>query len=173
MPNAKFTPDRTLADGEVLVLQGGGNTHSLEVVYTPGHAANHLCLVLREDGLLFSGDHILNGSTTVVIPPDGGMTTYLDSLDRLARACETQGIEFIMPAHGHVLGFASQAIAKLKAHRLTREAKVAAAMAARPQGDLDDWLPLAYDDVPQPMWPMAKHSLRAHVERLRTMVPTA
>ena len=173
MPNAKFTPDRTLADGEVLVLQGGGNTHSLEVVYTPGHAANHLCLVLREDGLLFSGDHILNGSTTVVIPPDGGMTTYLDSLDRLARACETQGIEFIMPAHGHVLGFASQAIAKLKAHRLAREAKVAAAMRARPAGDLDDWLPLAYDDVPQPLWPMAKHSLRAHVERLRTLAPAA
>ncbi len=173
MPNAKFSPDRTLADGEVLVLRGGGNTHSLEVVYTPGHAANHVCLVLQEDGLLFSGDHILNGSTTVVIPPDGGMTAYLDSLDRLARACDAQDIQFILPAHGHVLGFASQAIAKLKAHRLAREAKVAAAMAARPQGDLDDWLPLAYDDVPQPLWPMAKHSLRAHVERLRTLAPAA
>ena len=62
--------------------------------------------MLLEDGLLFSGDHILNGSTTVVDPPDGDMTAYLDSLDKLAAACETHGIEFILPAHGYVLGFA-------------------------------------------------------------------
>jgi recombination protein RecT len=72
----------------------------------PGHAANHLCLVLLEDGLLFSGDHILNGSTTVVDPPDGDMTDYLESLDKLAAACDAHGIEFILPAHGHVLGAA-------------------------------------------------------------------
>ena len=68
---SQFTPDRELADGERLVLQGGGTTHTLRVLHTPGHAANHVCLVLEEDGLLFSGDHVLNGSTTVVDPPDG------------------------------------------------------------------------------------------------------
>ena len=87
-----FTPDRPLADGELLALAGNGATHTLKVLHTPGHAANHLCLVLVEDGLLFSGDHILNGSSTVVDPPDGDMSAYLDSLDRLAAACEADGI---------------------------------------------------------------------------------
>ncbi|MBP8150059.1 MAG: MBL fold metallo-hydrolase, partial [Limnohabitans sp.] len=96
--NSRFTPERELADGEKLVLQGigveGEITHTLRVVHTPGHAANHLCLVLEEDSLLFSGDHVLNGSTTVIDPPDGHMGDYLDSLDKLAAACETGGIEF-------------------------------------------------------------------------------
>lgn len=167
-PASEFRPDRQIADGERLVLEGGGQRHTLLVMHTPGHAANHLCLVLEEDGLLFSGDHILNGSTTVVDPPDGDMSAYLDSLDKLAAACGTHGIEFILPAHGYVLGFAPVAIAQLKAHRLHREAKVAAAMRARPGGSLDDWVELAYDDVPPRMWPVAKRSLLAHVQRIES-----
>jgi recombination protein RecT len=169
--NSRFTPDRELADGEKLVLQGtgvGGQiTHTLRVVHTPGHAANHLCLVLEEDGLLFSGDHVLNGSTTVIDPPDGHMGDYLDSLDKLASACEAGGIEFILPAHGHVLGFAHQAITHLKAHRLKREAKIAAAMQAMPQGSLQEWVEKAYDDVPPRLWPVAARSLQAHVDHIR------
>ncbi|WBY00758.1 MBL fold metallo-hydrolase [Ramlibacter tataouinensis] len=168
-PGSSFTPDRALADGEVLALEGGAEGHRLMVIHTPGHAANHLCLVLLEDGLLFSGDHILNGSTTVVDPPDGEMTAYLDSLDRLAAACGEHGIEFILPAHGHVLGSALQAIAQLKAHRLQREAKVIAAMRARPGGSLQDWVPLAYDDVPPKVWPLAQRSLLAHVQRIQAL----
>ncbi|HEX9718362.1 MAG TPA: MBL fold metallo-hydrolase [Ramlibacter sp.] len=168
-PHSEFRPDRALQDGETLVLEGGGTRHSLKVIHTPGHAANHLCLVLLEDGLLFSGDHILNGSTTVVDPPDGDMTAYIDSLDLLAAACRTHGIEFILPAHGHVLGFAAQAVAHLKAHRLKREAKIIAAMQARPDGALDDWVELAYDDTPQRMWPVAKRSLLAHVQRIESL----
>ncbi len=73
-----------------LASQGPGGetvTHTLKVLHTPGHAANHVCLVLEEDGLLFSGDHILNGSTTVIDPPDGDMNAYLESLDVLSAAC--------------------------------------------------------------------------------------
>jgi len=169
--NSRFTPERELADGEKLVLQGigvdGEITHTLRVVHTPGHAANHLCLVLEEDGLLFSGDHVLNGSTTVIDPPDGHMGDYLDSLDKLAAACEVGGIEFILPAHGHVLGFAHQAITHLKAHRLKREAKIAAAMQALPQGSLQEWVEKAYDDVPPRLWPVAARSLQAHVDHIR------
>jgi recombination protein RecT len=169
--NSRFTPDRELADGEKLVLQGTGVdgeiTHTLRVVHTPGHAANHLCLVLEEDGLLFSGDHVLNGSTTVIDPPDGHMGDYLDSLDKLAAACVAGGIEFILPAHGHVLGFAHQAITHLKAHRLKREAKIAAAMQALPQGSLQEWVEKAYDDVPPRLWPVAARSLQAHVDHIR------
>jgi recombination protein RecT len=168
-PDSRFAPDRTLADGEVLQLRGADTTHTLQVIHTPGHASNHLCLVLREDGLLFSGDHVLNGSTTIVSPPDGDMTAYLESLDRLAAACADQGIEFILPAHGHVLGSAADAIARLKAHRLQREAKVIAAMRALPEGRIEDWVPLAYDDVPPKVWPIAQRSLLAHVERIRAL----
>ena len=169
--NSRFTPDRELIDSEKLVLQGQGLdgeiTHTLRVVHTPGHAANHLCLVLEEDGLLFSGDHVLNGSTTVIDPPDGHMGDYLDSLDKLAAACDSGGIEFILPAHGHVLGFARQAITHLKAHRLKREAKIAAAMQALPQGSLQEWVEKAYEDVPSRLWPVAARSLQAHVDHIR------
>ncbi|MDB5868440.1 MAG: beta-lactamase domain protein [Polaromonas sp.] len=139
------------------------------VYFTPGHAANHVCLVLVEDGLLFSGDHILNGSTTIINPPDGEMTAYLDSLDLLASACDVHGIDFILPAHGHVLGEAKQAIAQLKAHRLKREAKVAAAMQASPSGTPQDWVALAYDDTDPRLWPIALRSLQAHVDRLEAL----
>ena len=165
--HSRFTPDRELEDGERLVLGTGSLTHTLQVIHTPGHAANHLCLVLEEDGLLFSGDHVLNGSTTVIDPPDGHMGDYLNSLDRLAAACDTHGIDFILPAHGYVLGFARQAITGLKAHRLRREARIAAAMQALPQGTLEQWVERAYDDVPPRLWPVAARSLQAHVDHIR------
>ena len=129
--------------------------------------------MLLEDGLLFSGDHILNGSTTVINPPDGDMTDYLDSLDRLQAACDEHQLKYILPAHGYVLGGpgdeAQAVIARLKAHRLQREAKVMAAMQAQPDGTLDDWLEQVYADVPQRMWPVAKRSLMAHVARIESM----
>lgn len=165
--HSRFVPDRTLLNQELLTLFHQGEKHTLKVIFTPGHAANHVCLVLVEDGLLFSGDHILNGSTTIVSPPDGEMTAYLDSLDRLSRACDEHEISFILPAHGHVLGDAPQAIAQLRAHRLKREAKVAAAMKARPGGTMNDWVALAYDDIDPRIWPIALRSLQAHVDRLR------
>ena len=166
-PASLFTPDRELADGERLVLQGGGHTHTLKAVHTPGHAANHVCLVLEEDALLFSGDHILNGSTTVVDPPDGDMGDYLASLDLLSAACAEYGIAFILPAHGYVLGDAPGAIARLKAHRMAREAKVLKAMRAVPGGSMRDWVAIAYDDVPPQIWPVAERSMLAHVQHLQ------
>ena len=170
---SQFTPDRSLQNNELLTLTAqapdGKITHTLRVIHTPGHAANHVCLLLEEDGLLFSGDHILNGSTTVVDPPDGNMADYIDSLDLLSAACARYQIEFILPAHGYVLGHAPQAIAQLRAHRMKREAKVQTAMLALPDGSLEDWVSLAYDDVPPRMWPIAKRSLIAHVERIRSI----
>lgn len=168
-PASEFRPDRELADGEEIFVEGGGLRHTLRALHTPGHAANHTCLMLVEDALLFSGDHVLNGSTTVVDPPDGDMTAYLESLDKLAAACADRGIEFILPAHGHVLGFAPRAIAQLKAHRLQREAKIVAAMRARPHGSMQEWVELAYDDVPPRMWPVAQRSLLAHVQRIEAL----
>lgn len=168
-----FTPDRSLLNQEQLSLSSKGlepvSSHTLQVVHTPGHAANHLCLVLLEDGLLFSGDHILNGSTTVVDPPDGNMTAYLDSLDSLSDACDKLDLRFILPAHGYVLGQAREVIAKLKAHRLQREAKIRQVMLDLPDGNLQDWVARAYDDVPPRIWPVAMRSLLAHVQRLQEL----
>ena len=173
--HSQFTPDRMLQNKELLALSGKGLegeiTHTLQVVYTPGHAANHLCLLLLEDGLLFSGDHILNGSTTVIDPPDGNMADYLDSLDALDALCTAHGVEFILPAHGYVLGDARGAIAHLKAHRLAREAKVIAALQALPDGSMEDWVAHAYADVPPRIWPVAQRSLLAHIERIRALGP--
>ncbi len=178
--DSTFAPDQVLLNNELLAPvfiglkanlrpKNSQNCHTLKVLHTPGHAANHLCLVLIEDGLLFSGDHILNGSTTVINPPDGNMTTYLDSLDLLSNACDEHHIDFILPAHGYAMGQAKTAIAQLKAHRLKREAKILKVMEAMPDGTLDDWVPLAYDDVDERIWPVAKRSLLAHVERIRAI----
>jgi glyoxylase-like metal-dependent hydrolase (beta-lactamase superfamily II)/8-oxo-dGTP pyrophosphatase MutT (NUDIX family) len=184
--NSAFMPDRELRDGEMLglgqnafaagaPLQQWETPHTLQVIHTPGHAANHICLMLLEDGLLFSGDHILNGSTTVVDPPDGDMSDYLNSLDLLHAACTEHQLKYILPAHGYVIGGpgdeAQAAITRLKAHRLQREAKVVAAMQAQPDGTLDDWLALVYADVPQRMWPVARRSLMAHVARITSLMP--
>ena len=173
--NSQFTPERMLQNKELLTLTGKGLegeiTHTLQVVHTPGHAANHVCLLLVEDGLLFSGDHILNGSTTVIDPPDGNMADYLNSLDVLDALCEAHAIEFILPAHGYVLGDARGAIAHLKAHRLAREAKVIAALQALPDGSIEDWVAHAYADVPPRIWPVAQRSLMAHIERIRALGP--
>ena len=157
-----FIPDIQIKDGERI----GGDNWEIEAVVTPGHAANHVCLLLLEDGLLFTGDHVLNGSTTVIDPPDGNMADYMRSLDRLAEACSSHGVQYILPAHGHVMEDALGAIAHLKAHRLKREAKIEAVMLSNPLGNLDEWLPLAYDDVDPRIWPVAKRSLLAHVERI-------
>jgi len=192
---AKFTPDRELIDGECLVLEGKDSAsqadkenstknktdnqaeiHTLQVIFTPGHAANHVCLLLVEDGLLFSGDHVLNGSTTVVDPPDGHMGDYLNSLTNLATLCKEKKIEFIFPAHGYVLGnylnrprSALQVIENLFEHRMKREAKILKVVQQNPTGSMDDWVKLAYDDVPPGIWPVAKRSLTAHVDNLRRL----
>ncbi len=171
-----FTPDRAVRDSEVLQLTAANahaDGHSLRVVFTPGHAANHICLLLEEDGLLFSGDHILNGSTTVIDPPDGHMGHYLHSLDVLAAQCSAMDVHYILPAHGHVIPHALAAITRLKAHRLQREAKIAAVMQTNPNGSLDQWLPLAYDDVDPRIWPVAKRSLLAHVEHIQQLQTAA
>lgn len=171
--HSQFSPDCVLQDEELLTLAGqGGNgkiTHTLQVLHTPGHASNHLCLLLVEDALLFTGDHILNGSTTIVNPPDGNMAAYLDSLQRLDEVCAAHQVEFLLPAHGYVLGSARTVIAQLRAHRLAREAKVLAAMRAQPEGSVQDWVALAYADTPPALWPLATRSLQAHVERIHAL----
>ncbi len=157
-PAWTFVPDRTVEDGDRLTVAGD----TLRVLHTPGHASNHVCLLLEQDGLLFSGDHILNGSTTVIDPPDGDMKAYLDALHRLAG----EPITFILPAHGHVLRDPHGEIRRLIRHRLGREAKILAAVGAGTDGSLDSLVEIAYDDVDPILHGVAKRSLTAHLHKL-------
>lgn len=111
-----FLPDRPLADGEV--VEGDGWT--LEAVATPGHTANHLAFALKKEATLFSGDHVMAWSTSIVAPPDGAMTDYMASLERLMGRSET----LYLPGHGTVLGEVPDFLAGLRAHRLGREAAI-------------------------------------------------
>lgn len=159
-PQWAFTPERTLEDGECLTV--GDST--LRVLHTPGHVSNHICLLLEEDGLLFSGDHILSGSTTVITPPDGNMRDYVAQLHRLA----AEPFDYILPAHGHVIARGKREVARLIAHRMAREAKVIEALgsAGRPVS-VDELVLTAYDDVDPAIRPVAKRSLTAHLLKLR------
>ena len=165
-PASVFVPDRQLHDGERLVLQSQDKRHTLHVLHTPGHAANHVCLLHEESALLFSGDHILNGSTTVIDPPDGNMDDYLRALDRLHGVCSAHAVQHILPAHGRVIDQALAAILGLKAHRLAREQKIATVMQTHPDASEDTWLALAYDDVDPSLWPVARRSFLAHAQRI-------
>jgi glyoxylase-like metal-dependent hydrolase (beta-lactamase superfamily II) len=153
-----YAPDRILADGDV-IAHGDAR---LRVVHTPGHASNHVCLLLEPSGLLFTGDHLMSGSTVVILPPDGSMRMYLQSLERLREMPVTD----LAPGHGSLMPNAMDEIDRVRAHRLLRESKVVAALRERGSGTLDQILPAVYGDVPRFMHPVAKYSLLAHVLKL-------
>ena len=153
-----FFPENKLHDGDCLRI--GDST--LRALHTPGHASGHICLMLEEDHLLFSGDHIINGSTVVIDPPDGNMNDYLASLQRLLEL----PTRFILPAHGWVLGEPAQAIRALIAHRLGREAKVIRALAETGPCEITQLVTRAYNDVPVALHQLAQRSLLAHLEKL-------
>ncbi len=157
--DAELEVDRFLADGD-LVECGGA---ALGVVHTPGHASNHLCFLLSESGMLFTGDHIMQGSTVVIWPPDGNMRAYIDSLRRLFDL----DLEVLAPGHGYLIPEPYMELEKLIRHRLKREEKVRRAVVqAGGQVTVQALLPSAYDDVPLTLHRMAALSLRAHLDKL-------
>ena len=153
-----YRPDRVPVDGDH-VVDGGLD---LTVLHTPGHASNHLCLLEASSGLLFTGDHLMHGSTVAILPPDGSMSQYLDSLARL----RTLPVRDLAPGHGALIEGAHAEIERVIAHRMKRESKVVAALESRGTATLDDILPEVYADVPVAMHPMARCSMLAHVLKL-------
>jgi len=117
-----FVPDFRLRDGDVITGEG----FALEAVHTPGHTSNHLCYSLKEEDALFSGDHVMGWSTTVVAPPDGDMAAYLRSLEKLLQ----RGDRIYWPAHGGAIRDPKAFVCALLRHRLAREAEVIAAIRA-------------------------------------------
>lgn len=153
-----FAPTRLLNDGDELRV---GETR-LKVLHTPGHASNHLCFLIEEHGLLFTGDHLMQGSTVVIAPPDGNMRQYLDSLERLKR----EPIRCIAPGHGELIQDAMGEVDRLIAHRLAREAKVLSRLRQAGRAQIEALLPEVYDDVDARLHPVAIFSLRAHLLKL-------
>jgi len=156
--DAGFTPDRTLRDGDTLDWDG----MRLRAVHTPGHASNHLCYLLEGERWLFTGDHVMQGSTVVISPPDGDMAAYLDSLERLLAL----DLAAFAPGHGHLIEMPHDEVRRLIAHRLNRERKVIDAFGKKNPATLDDLLPLVYDDVSPRIHPVARRSLHAHLIKL-------
>lgn len=152
------TPDRTLADGEVLQ----GKEFTLEAIHTPGHASNHLCFFLKEEKALFSGDLIMSGSTVVIAPPDGDMAAYLRSLERLKQWDSVR----IYSGHGEVIDAPAAIIEEYIQHRLMRERQVLDALREGPRR-IADLVPRIYADVPQVLHRLAALSIYAHLLKLR------
>ena len=156
--DATFAPTRVLNDGDVVRV----GDMMLRAIHTPGHASNHVCYLLEGSGMLFSGDHVMQGSTVVIGPPDGNMQLYLQSLARLQREPVTR----IAPGHGTVIEDAQAEVTRLIAHRLQREAKVVERLRRAGRATIDVLVTSVYDDVDSRLHPVAKGSLLAHLLKL-------
>jgi glyoxylase-like metal-dependent hydrolase (beta-lactamase superfamily II) len=154
---------RTLEDGEELVLEGP-SPERWTVLHTPGHAWGHICLYDAEERTVVVGDMVASVGTILVAPGDGDMRVYLEQLERLARL----GARVALPAHGDPIEDPAQLFRRYVAHRLLREDKVLGAVrASGPAGATTaELVPVAYDDAPAHVWPIAMLSLAAHLEKL-------
>ena len=153
-----FSPERILKDGEILEKE----EYSLEVVHTPGHASNHLCFILREEKFIFTGDHVMSGSTVVIGPPDGSMKQYIDSLNKL----KNYDMEKMAPGHGDILESPYQVADWIINHRLKREEKVFSALKDATRGTPESLVEKVYADVDSSLFPIAKAYLLAHLIKL-------
>jgi len=151
-------PDRRLADRDTI----DATEFRLQAVHTPGHASNHLCYYLPEERMLLSGDHLMNGSTVVIKPPDGNMGHYLDSLAKVRKL----RLRSIGPGHGPVIENPVEIIDWTVTHRLARETKVLAALETRGTATIAVLLPDVYGDVDPILYPVARYSLHAHLLKL-------
>lgn len=152
-----FQPDRTLADGEVVA--GAGWT--IEAVATPGHTANHMAFALREASALFSGDHVMGWSTTVVAPPDGAMSDYMASLDKLTRREEA----VYLPGHGGVIRDAPRFVQAYIRHRHGREASILHRL-GKGAADIPTLVRAIYIGIDSRLIGAAALSVLAHLEDL-------
>ena len=153
-----FEPDQTI--GEDFCLEA--TEFRLRALHTPGHASDHLCYLLEEERLLFSGDHVMQGSTVVIAPPDGDMAAYLDSLRRL----RAMRIRTIAPGHGHLIDDPKAKIDEYLVHRDEREANILRAVGEGAR-TVDDVVARVYVDVRDELHPIARHSVHAHLLKLR------
>ena len=152
-----FDPDHLVAHGEI--IQGGD--WSVECVYTPGHTSNHLCFQLREQKALFTGDHVMGWSTSIISPPDGDMADYMLSLELLLERAD----EIYWPTHGPCIDEPKAHVEAYIAHRLEREQQIVACIKSGTL-KIKEMVPLMYKDTPEFMYPAAARSVLAAMENL-------
>ena len=155
-----FQPDTRLTHGERIALAGC----TLRVLHTPGHASNQLCYLLEEEKLLFTGDHIMQGSTVVINPPDGDMRAYFDSL----RALLAEDVAYVAPGHGFLMDKLPEVVDRLLLHRRDRENKVLRALRTLGPATVEELVPTVYDDTPPGRHGIAARSLLAHLVKLES-----
>ncbi|MGE0809564.1 MAG: MBL fold metallo-hydrolase [Immundisolibacter sp.] len=153
-----YAPDRVLADGEVLMSDAG----PMRALRTPGHAADHICYLLENERLLFAGDHLMDGTTVVIAPPDGDMAAYLASLRRL----QQEPIERIAPGHGRLMPGAQATLTQVVEHRLAREAAILKALEGHAGRRIPDLVAELYASVPKALHGLAELSVYAHLIKL-------
>ena len=144
--DSTYAPDKVLADGDR--VPGPGWT--LTAVATPGHTSNHLCFALEGTGALFTGDHVMGWSTTVVAPPDGDMADYMASLDKL----RTRDDRVYYPAHGPAVGNPQQLVRGMIGHRRQRERQIVRLLGEGPR-EIAAMVPVMYKGVNEYLWPAA------------------
>jgi glyoxylase-like metal-dependent hydrolase (beta-lactamase superfamily II) len=152
-----FDPDHLVTHGEI--IQGGD--WSVECVYTPGHTSNHLCFQLREQKALFTGDHVMGWSTSIISPPDGDMADYMLSLELLLERDD----EIYWPTHGPCIDEPKAHVQAYIAHRLEREQQIIACIKGG-TFKIREMVPLMYKDTPEFMYPAAARSVLAAMENL-------
>jgi glyoxylase-like metal-dependent hydrolase (beta-lactamase superfamily II) len=153
-----FIPDRVPRDGETLPV----GDLSVTAVHTPGHASNCVCYLLESEQLLFTGDHVLEGVSPVILPPDGDMSAYLQSIEKLM----IYDFERIAPGHGGVMEHGKAVLEALRSHRLGRERKVLSALRELDAATLDRLTQAVYDDVAPDRHVWARLTLQAHLIKL-------
>jgi glyoxylase-like metal-dependent hydrolase (beta-lactamase superfamily II) len=164
--DAAYCPDRVLSDGDRI----SGPGWSLTAVATPGHTSNHLCFALEPGGALFTGDHVMGWSTTVVAPPDGDMADYMASLDRL----HARDDRIYYPAHGPAVTNTRQLVRGMIGHRRQREHQILKLLGQRAQA-IPELVQQMYKGVDERLWPAAGQSVKAHLldlERRGTVAAT-
>jgi glyoxylase-like metal-dependent hydrolase (beta-lactamase superfamily II) len=151
--------DRTLADGDTIEA----TEFRIKAIHTPGHASNHLCYLLEEERTLFTGDHIMDGSTVVIAPPDGDMAAYLESLDKV----RIKRLKAIAPGHGQLITDPLERIDEYVEHRLAREAQILEELGSAGTATIPSLVATIYPDLVEELVPRAEQSVLAHLIKLR------
>ncbi|WP_336985759.1 MBL fold metallo-hydrolase [Altererythrobacter aquiaggeris] len=152
--DATYAPDRVLQDGESMT----GTGWTLTAVHTPGHTSNHLCFSVEESGALFTGDHVMGWSTSVIVPPDGDMGDYMKSLDKLYRRDD----RVYYPAHGPAVANPRQLVRGMIGHRRQRENQILRLLGEDARA-IAAMVPLMYKGLDKRLIPAAGMSVKAHL----------
>ena len=150
--------DIELSDGDIIET----NEWTVEAIHTPGHTSNHICYSLTEEDVLFSGDHVMGWSTTVIVPPDGDMNDYINSLKKLLKRSENN----FYPTHGPIIERPKELVAKYIEHRMEREKQISEAIKLGNK-KIPDMVKIIYKDVDISLHPAAAMSTLAHLIRMK------